>query len=261
MSNPQNSGGNMNRKLINVLLGGALALGATAATAQTYRYVDEYTLRLGRAPEWDLSATGGTCRLRIWVDDKADVQMRGDQILVRTHSGRRSFDQGSVCNQPLPFHRVDDFRVVAERGRGNVFDVNPPNRRNNFTSTITIDDPQPGGETYDVVVAWRNPEGRRIDPVASNDPFPYFDETRACQERVRADFLRRNEEAAYIEFMTGTFRDEMGPNRERIRGEAWVRNRYESRPMTYECVLNERNDRVLSASYEVRGPARVSSLR
>ncbi len=250
----------MNRKTINILVGGALALAATATSAQV-RYSDEYSLRLGRAPEWNLGSPDGTCRLRIWVDDKADVQMRGDQIIVRTHSGKRSFDQGSVCNQPLPFHRVDDFRVVAERGRGHVFDVNPPSRRNNFTSTITIDDPAPGGETYDVVVAWRNPDAVRVAPLASNDPFPYFDETRACQERVRADFLRRNDDAAYIEFTAMPFRDEIGANRERLRGEGWVRNRYESRQLTYECVLNERNDRVLSASYEVRGPARVSSLR
>ena len=250
----------MDRKLINILVGGALALGAAAASAEV-RYSDEYTLRLGRAPEWNLGAPDGTCRLRIWVDDKADVQMRGDQIIVRTHSGRRSFDQGSVCNQPLPFHRVDDFHVVAERGRGQVFDVTAPNRRNNFTSTITIDDPQPGGEIYEVTVAWRNPDTVRVAPLASNDPYPYFDETRACQERVRADFLRRNDDAAYIEFTTVPQRDDVGANRERLRGEAWVRNRYESRPMTYECVLNERNDRVLSASYEVRSRERVSSLR
>jgi hypothetical protein len=250
----------MNRKWINALVGGALALGAaTAADAQ--RYVDEYTLRLSRAPDWDLRAIEGQCRLRIWVDDKADVQMRGEQIIVRTHSGKRSFDQGSVCNQPLPFHRVEDFRIVSERGRGSVYDVQSPNRRNNFTSSITIDDPQSGGETYDVVVAWRNPEGRRIDPIASNERFPYFDEVRACQERVRADFLRRNEADAYIEYTTLPFRDEVGPNRERIRGEAWVRNRFESRPLSYECVMNERNDRILSAAYEVRGPERVSSLR
>ena len=250
----------MNRKLLNALVGGALVLGSTAASAQV-RYIDEYSLRLGRAPEWNLTAPDGQCRLRVWVDDKADVQMRGDQIIVKTHTGRRSFDQGSVCNQPLPFHRVDDFRVVAERGRGEVFDVNPPNRRNNFTSTITIDDPQPGGETYDIVVAWRNPDAVRVAPLASNDPYPYFDETRGCQERVRADFLRRNDDFSYIEFSSVPLRDEVGPNRERIRGEAWVRNRHESRPMTYECVLNERNDRVLSASYELRGRDRVSSLR
>jgi hypothetical protein len=43
------------------------------------------------------------------------VDARGEQIVVRTQSGRRSFDQGSVCNQPLPLHRVEDFRVTAER--------------------------------------------------------------------------------------------------------------------------------------------------
>ena len=252
----------MKRKCINLIVGAVLGLGSAAAMAQQYRH-DDYSFRIGRAPEWNVGAAEGVCHLRVWVDDKAQVQMRGDQIIVRTQSGQRSYDQGSICNQPLPFGRVEDFRVTAERGRGSIFDVMPPNRRNNFTGSLTVTDPQNGGDSYDIVVAWRNPDAPSVtQPLASADPFPYFDETRACQDRVRSDFIARNRDGdAYVEFSGVPVRDEVGPNRERIRGEAFARNRLETRPLTYECVLNERNNRVLSSSYEVRARGRYSSLQ
>src|SRR5688500_4139046 len=100
----------MHRKLTTAVVLGALALGSGAALAQP-RAFDDYSFRAGRAADWNLAAADGQCRLRIWVDDKALVQMRGDQIVVRTESGRRSYDQGSVCTQPLPLRRVEDFRV------------------------------------------------------------------------------------------------------------------------------------------------------
>lgn len=249
----------MDRK-IKALAAAIIAVGSTAALAQV-RYVDEYSVRIGRAPDWNMASADGVCRLRLYVDDRARVELRGDQIIVRTETGRRSFDQGSVCNQPLPFHRVDDFRVVNERGRGEVFDVIPPNRRNNFTGSLTIHDPQNDGDFYNITLAWRNPEGRRVEPIAAGDPFPFYDETRACQERVRANFLRRNEDDAYLEFTSVPLRDEVAPNRERIRGEAWARNRLETRRVTYECVLNERTNRVVTANYDIRPRDRFSSLQ
>lgn len=252
----------MNRNIIGAAVAGALSLAAAlAAPAQELRYDDNnYVYRLGRAPDWNLNSDQGSCRLRIWVDDRADVQLRGDQIIVNTRSGRRSYDEGSVCTQPLPFRHVADFRVVANDARGRVAQVGEPLRRNNFTGTISIDDPQPGGSTYDLVVAWRNPD-RPAAPLASNDPYPYFDETRACQERVRSEFLAKNEGDAYLEFTGMTDRDDVGPNRERIRGEGWARNRDESRAISYECVLNDRTNRVITSSYELGPRTRVSSLR
>ena len=251
----------MNGKLIPALVAGVLGLGSAGVFAQP-RYPEDFSFRVGRAPEWNLAAPDGQCRLRVWVDDKAQVQMRGDQIVVRTETGHRSYDQGSICNQPLPFHHVDEFRVTAQRARGSIHDVTPPSRRNNFTGMINIDDPQSGGEVYELVVAWRNPAAVPAVPLASNDPYPYFDETRACQDRVRGEFLARNRDGdAYLEFTGMPLRDEVGPNRERIRGDAWARNRIESRPLTYECVLNERTNRVVTSSYEVRARGRYSSLQ
>lgn len=242
-----------------LLAAGALGTAATVpALAQPARYIDDSTFRIARSSDWNVAAANGVCRIRVFVDDRARVLFRGDQVIVRTETGRRSRDEGSECNQPLPFHRVDDFRVVAERGRGAVFDVDPPDRRNDFTGALTIDDPQDGGEEYEIVVAWRNPP---VAPLAAADPFPGFDETRACQDRVRGDFIARNPHGdAYLEFTSAPLRDSMGPARDRIRGEAWARNRSESRPVTYECVVNDRTQRVVTASYAVAPRGRLSSL-
>jgi hypothetical protein len=249
----------MKTKLIGTAVAGALSLcGALAATAQDQRYDDNYTFRLGRAPEWNLNSEEGQCRLKVWIDDRAQVQLRGDKIMVNTNSGRRSFDQGSVCTQPLPFHPVDEFKVTANDARGRIVDVQRPSRRNNFTGSVTIEDPQNGGATYDLVVAWRNID-RPAQPLASNEPYPFFDETRACQDRVRRDFLAKTEGDAYLEFTSLADREDLGGNRERIRGQAYARNRDEARPMTYECVLNDRTNRVLSSSFEMRGRSRYSS--
>ncbi len=243
----------MKSKLIVAACAGALAA-AFAAQAQ-----DTYTYRIGRANDWNVAAADGACHLRIWVDDKATVKLRGDQIIVDTRSGKRSFDQGSTCSQPLPFHPVGNFRVTTAQGRGTVMEVREPNRRNDFTGELTIVDPQNGGDSYDVVVAWNN-GNVRVAPVAAGEPYPYYDETRACQERVRREFLTRNDVDAYLEFNGVASRDEMAGERERIFGNAWVRNRDDSRPITYECVVNLRTSRVMTATYDVRGPARYSSL-
>jgi hypothetical protein len=251
-------GQTMNRKLLGAAIAGALSMCSLAASAQDYRYEPNSTYRLGRAPDWNPAAEVGTCHLRISVDDRATVQLRGDQVIVNTRAGKRSFDQGSVCTQPLPLARVDDFRVTANQSRGRIVDVRDPTRRNDYTGTITIEDPQPGSSTYDLVVSWRNLDR---PPLAANDPFPFYDETRACQERVRSQFLSKNEEDAYLEFTGMTERDDAGPGRERISGRALARNRTESRFVNYECVLNDRTNRVVTASYDLRGPARYSSLQ
>lgn len=250
----------MKTRWMTLLVSSALAAaGSTLAGAQTDRYVENYSIRMAHAPEWNVAANEGFCRLRIYVDDRARVQLRGDQIVVATESGKRSTDQGSMCNQPLPAGPVDDFRVTAENARGSIINVTAPNPANNFTGGLTIDDPQSGGDIYELVVAWRNPVPR---PVAAAEPYPYYDEARACQDRVRSEFLTRNRDVdAYLEFTGPSAREGVAPNRERIRGDGWARNREDSRPITYECVLNHRTNRVLSASYEVGAPARVSSLR
>lgn len=253
ISNSQEA--HMDRKHIAAAIAAAFALaGAAAAHAQDY-----YTYRLARAPEWNLAAASGSCHLRIWVDDRAQVQLRGDEIIVNTRSGKRSYDQGSSCTQPLPFHHVENFHVAAAAGRGQVIEVREPDRRNDYSGALTIVDPQNGGDSYDVIVSWNNPEGAPAAvAMAPDNPYPVYDETRACQDRVRRDFLSRNDVDAYLEFTEYAHRDDVGGNRERITGRGWARNRDDSRPIGYECVVNLRTNRVQSANYEVRGPMRTT---
>ena len=259
----------MASKTLAPLVAAALAVVAGTASAQGSR--DEQQVRIARADRWEPGAPDGFCRMRVYVDQNARVELHGDQVIVRTRSGRRSYDTGTRCNQPLPTATVTDFRVTTEAGRGSVTDVVAPAPNNGFTAGMTIDDPRGGGDTYELLVAWHNP-APVAPPVAVAAPpavavVPVapavtvaeaapFDEERACQDRIRRDFLARNDETAYLEFTTQPSHYDTGPVRERIRGDAWARNRNESRPVTYECLVNHITDRVLASSYEL-GPRRT----
>ena len=262
----------MASKTLAPLVAAALAVAAGTASAQTYR--EEAQVRIARADRWEPGAPDGFCRMRVYVDQNARVELHGDQVIVRTRSGRKSYDTGTRCNQPLPTQSVTDFRVTTEAGRGAVMDVVAPAPNNGFTAGMTIDDPRGGGDTYELLVAWHNPAPVAPPPIeVAQAPTtvavvpapapavtvaeaPPFNEERACQDRIRRDFLARNDETAYLEFTTQPSHYDTGPVRERIRGDAWARNRNESRPVTYECLVNHITDRVLASSYEL-GPRRT----
>ena len=246
----------MDKSFLKFCVACALCAAGAASAQQPYVYRVTPT-----GTEWAMNADEGQCHLRVWIDDRAQVRLHGDQVIVDTRSGRQSFDQGSVCNQPLPLHRVENFRVTLEQGRGRVVDVNSPNPRNNFSGSVTVEDPQRGGDSYDLVMAWRNPEAFRAAPLAASAVDPFLDQTSACQERVRHQFMRNNGGAdAYLDFTGPADRDDAGYERQRIHGEAWARNHDESRRVSYECLLNDRTNRVITASYDLLGPRRYSSL-
>jgi hypothetical protein len=259
----------MNAKLIPLAVAGALAAVASAAASaqDTYTYRDNYTYPMAHAPGWNVAAADGMCRLRIWVDDRARVQLHGDQIVVDTNSGKRSFDQGSVCTQPLPAGEVNDFRVTTERGRGQVVEVRPPERRNNYTTAMTVVDPQNGGDTYEIVVSWHNPgtplAAAPVAPLAAAPvyaPAPAYvpdAQTEHCYERVRGQFIGRNgDTGAFMDFTGTPSRERVNGTVEVLRGEAWAGNRYEARQVTYACEFNIGSSAVQSANYDLHGPAR-----
>lgn len=285
----------MKRNWIPMAVAAALAAGALAAHAEdrVYRIDNDSAHRIARAPGWDVAAVDGMCRLHIWVDDSARVRLHGDRIEVVTNSGKRSYDEGSACTQPLPAHAVDNFHVVIERGRGTVMEARAPEHRNGYTGSVTIVDPQDGGDSYDLVMAWRNPgvvvgEATAPDVVVGNTPppdvvvpntpppdivVPYhapviasngtFDEVRACQDRVRARFLDRNATGeAYVDFDSAPEREYIGSaTRNRIEGSALARNRSETRRIRYRCTVDYGDQRVLSAEYRVLPEPRLSSIQ
>lgn len=217
---------------------------ASAGMAQV-----EIQLRVRQQPGWDPRAREGRCDVRVWVDHQAELRMRGDGIFVRTLEGARSYDEGSACSQPLPYNSVRDFQVHQTAGRNRVNLVQMPDRMNNYSALLSINDDQGGGDHYAFEVTWRSEE------VAPNAPAPFFDDIRACQESVRQRFLSRNGRGAYLDFDGSADRQNQNQGRELIRGRGAAKNQNDSRDLTYSCVVDSRSGKVQSGDYRLSGPS------
>lgn len=223
--------------------------GLTAALLFTWTAYGqvEIQLRVGQQPGWDPRAREGRCELRLWVDHTAELSMRGDRIFVRTLEGGRSYDEGSVCNHPLPYNSIRDLQIRQMAGRNRIALRHQPNRGNNFTAVFTINDDQGGGDHYAFEVMWR------AEGDGPNIPAPFFDDVRACQDSVRQRFLGKNGRGSYIDFDGPANRQNQNREREVIQGRGSARNRSESRDVTYTCVIDTRSGQVRSGDYRYSG--------
>jgi hypothetical protein len=222
----------------------------------------EVQMRARQQPGWDVRAREGRCDIRVWVDNRAEVRMRGDTIFVRAMEGSRGRDEGSSCSQPIPYNSVRGFQIHQTAGRNKVTLAQEPGRMNNFTAMVAIDDPQGGGDNYAFEVTWQ----AEADVAAA--PAPFFDDVRACQDTVRARFQSQNGRGSYIDFNGFADRQgqDYGPGRgqgqgryqgqgrnrgqESIQGHGSARSFNESRDLTYSCVVDTRQNQVLSGNYQ-----------
>ena len=206
-------------------------------------------LRPRQLPGWDSRAREGRCEIRVWVDNRAEVRLRGDTVFVRTLEGAKARDEGSECTQPLPYNSVRDFQVRQTAGRTSVAITQEPSRMNNYTSTITINDTQGGGDNYAFEATWR------ADADVAVAPAPFFDDVRACQETVRQRSLSQNGRGSYVDFTGFPDRQSQGQNRgqESIQGRGVVRTRNESRDITYSCLVDTQRNQVASGTYQFSG--------
>lgn len=239
-----------------VLLGGAAVIKSTAVFGQV-----DLQLHPRHMAGWDARAREGRCEIRVWVDNRADVRLRGDAIFVHTLEGSKSRDEGSECSQPLPYNSVRDFKIHQTAGRDQVSLTQEPDRANNYTATMSIDDHQGGGDTYAFEVNWRS------ESDIANAPAPFFDDVRACQDLVRQRFLNQNGRGSYIDFDTfadrqGQSQDQdrgrdqyknKGPVQETIQGHGSARSRNESRDLTYACAFDPQRGLVVSGDYHFSG--------
>ncbi len=233
-------------------------IAATVVTCSAAFGQGEIQLRARQLPGWDARAREGRCAIRVWVDNRAEVRMRGDTIFVRTLEGSKGRDEGSECSQPLPFNSVRNFQVRQTAGRTRVTLAQEPSRMNNYTAMISIDDSQGGGDNYAFEVNWA------ADTDITTAPAPFFDDVRACQDTVRQRFVAQNGRGSYIDFES--FANRQGPaqdqNRDRgryqrqnqgqesIQGRGSARRRNESRDLTYSCLIDNRQNQVISGIYQ-----------
>jgi hypothetical protein len=72
----------------------------------------------------------------------------------------------------------------------------------------------------------------------------------ACQSAIRAKALAEFGEKADVEFEGVAEEEKVERHRVRVRGTLTVERKSGSVPLTYECLANTRNDRLISAVYQ-----------
>jgi hypothetical protein len=252
-----------------ILFFAATLCAATGAFGQS-----EMQLHVRRQSGWDPRSREGRCEIRLWVDNRAEVRLRGDAVFVRTVEGAKGRDEGSECSQPLPFNSVRGFQIRQTAGRNRVELAQEPSRMNNFTAMFAIDDRQGGGDNYAFEVTWQ----AETDVAAA--PAPFFDDVRACQDAVRQRFAAQNGRGAYIDFETFADRRNSGQGRgpdsrdardgpanrngrntgrESITGRGNARSPGEARDLTYSCDVDTRQNQVMSGSYNYTGEVQRGS--
>lgn len=242
-----------------LLLAATVVLSASACFGQS-----EIQIRARHMSGWDLRQREGNCQIRLWVDNRAEVRLRGDRIWVTTSQGAKARDEGSECSQSLPYNSVRNFKIRQVAGRSQVQLAQEPNRMNNYTATIAVEDRQGGGDTYAFEVSWLA-EGN-----VANAPAPFFDEVRACQDMVRQQFNRQNGRGAYIDFDSFADRQNLNQHQnqdqdrnrnnsrarnqaagqERIQGHGNARSYNESRELTYTCIVDPQRNLVQTSTYQ-----------
>lgn len=117
---------------------------------------------------WDERSDRGECTIRVWVDDEADIELRGNTVRIRALSGQAGRDDGSECNQPLPGN-LTKFEFKGIDGRGEVRLVQEPRPANNWTAVVNIKDRKGGSEGYTFRLRWESPGGYAANPNQSID--------------------------------------------------------------------------------------------
>ena len=95
----------------------------------------------------------GSMEWRGTVDDSIQVVIRNRNARIRHINGRFIDDARFNFDGRAPRNN-SDVRVEKRDGRGRVFVVQRPSRRNNFTTIVQIDDPKGGSDRYRFTLYW-----------------------------------------------------------------------------------------------------------
>jgi len=131
-------------------LGGVLLLSAGAQR----RYVDNNSTAVRRSSNWDANRRDGQCTIRVRIDGEADVELRGDRVMIHIVSGGPGRDEGSECNAPVPSGGISNFRFQGVDGRGEVRLSQEPRKQNRWVALVTIRDTESGDEGYTFRLSW-----------------------------------------------------------------------------------------------------------
>jgi hypothetical protein len=222
------------------------------------------------------SGDRGKCTIEVVVDGAADVEIRGDQGVIKNISGRPAEWRRFECSASLPANPAD-FRFAGIDGRGRQQLVRDP--RNGGVAVVRIEDPNGGSEGYTFDLIWggannpgrgpggnnpgRGPDGYNPVPTGDNR-FPDRGRDRAprsftteqavnvCQDSVRRQALTRFR-GRRVEFLNTRIDDNPGRNDwvvgviDVIRGRDMSEGRYQ-----FSCSVNFDSGQVRSVQIDPR---------
>ncbi|MDX2150211.1 MAG: hypothetical protein SFV54_05720 [Bryobacteraceae bacterium] len=199
-------------------------------------------------------SSSGRCRLRIRVDDEAEVMMQGDTVRVRVIRGGPARDDGSECTAPLP-RTVREFDFEKTDGRGRAELISRPDRGNRLL--VRVRDSGGGDDKYTLDFRWSGGSGgwnsggddswryrdRNRDPFSTGgrdrdrdrDRDRVGQAARLCEDAVRGRLATDHGVSSADLRLTDVDENRRG-NRDVIEGEARVRgsrDRY-----AFRCRVN-----------------------
>ena len=150
----------------------------------------------------------GKCTIEVVVDGAAEVEVRGDQAVLRNLAGQPPTWRRFECTGPLPANPAG-FRFAGVDGRGRQVLMREP--RNGNPAVIRIEDPQGGSEGYTFDLFWggsyeRNPPSL---PPPPSRRFTTEQAVATCQDAVRQEARFRGRR---VEFRETRIDDNPGRN-------------------------------------------------
>lgn len=133
-----------------------LALSGAALLGQS---TEEFTVETRAAARgMGNNRGGGECEIRVRIDQRANVELRGVRLRVNTLQGAPSFNDGSWCSDGLPANpRNFQFQGVSGRGQMNL--TQRPGGFNGGTARVSINDSRGGADTYVFRLSWDGGNG------------------------------------------------------------------------------------------------------
>jgi hypothetical protein len=215
-------------------------------------------VRVQRTSDWSETRQDGRCAIRVMVDNTAEVELRWDQLLVRTVAGRAARDAGSQCNAPLPQGGVTNFQFQGIDGAGSVQLIEQPSANNGWAAVVRIQDPEGGEHQYTFGMTW-NWDG--TTPRSQTDPWNrngnlggrrgrgQNNPQRACRDAL-ADRVLQDWRARVVNYgRTGNDGNWSSAGTSTLQGQAQISNGNEQRQIQYTCVVNVNDGSVQQVNY------------
>jgi hypothetical protein len=249
----------MNRTLL-LISAGCVCAWAQYRGRDGIRYIDDgQTFQIRRTNDYSENRRDGRCRVRVRIDDEADVELRGDTIRIHVIKGGPGKDEGTECNAPLPTSgNITNFRFRGIDGRGTPRLVQEPASRNSYVAVVNIQDPRGGSEgfTYELTWNWDGQGGGSGGSGGSGGGgfFPGGPSDQSAIERACLAELRNRvgrEQRVSVQSLFDTRRETARGGRDILAGSMNLLRNQQRETATFRCTFYARDNRVEDVTYDM----------